>query len=264
MWPLALLRKQIIWKNEAKEQPMAQPEYPRGILQVTGDDRISFMQSLVTNNISSTGLHYTALLTPQGKFFADFFVLVREGDILIDVADTLQPSLLSRLSMYRLRAKVDIAPMECPVNCGLGPVPEGAFQDPRTPAMGWRAYGVQDSDVIDWQALRVAHIIPETGIELEPDRFILEMGFERLNGVDFKKGCYVGQEIVARMKHKTNLRKGLCQVKVSGITSPGTTIIANGKSAGVIYTQHDGLALAYLRFDRITDQMTAGDAIVTV
>ena len=243
---------------------MAQPEYPRGILQVTGDDRISFLQNLLTNDISSTGLHYTALLTPQGKFLADFFVLVREGDILIDVADTLQPSLLSRLSMYRLRANVDIEPMECPVNCGLGPVPEGAFPDPRTPAMGWRAYGVQDSDVIDWKALRVAYIIPETSIELEPDRFILEMDFERLNGVDFKKGCYVGQEIVARMKHKTKLRKGLCQVKVSGITPPGTTIIANEKSAGVIYTQHDGLALAYLRFDRITDQMTAGDAIVTV
>ena len=243
---------------------MAQPEYPRGILQVTGDDRISFLQNLVTNDISSTGLHYTALLTPQGKFLADFFVLVREGDILIDVAYTLQPSLLSRLSMYQLRAKVDIAPMECPVNCGLGPEPEGAFQDPRTPAMGWRAYGVQDSDVIEWQALRVAHIIPETGIELEPDRFILEMGFERLNGVDFKKGCYVGQEVVARMKHKTKLRKGLCQVKVSGITSPGTTIIANEKSAGVIYTQHGGLALAYLRYDRITDHMIAGDTIVTV
>ena len=72
---------------------MAQPEHPRGILQVTGDDRISFLQNLVTNDISSQGLHYTALLTPQGKFLADFFVLVREGDILIDVADTLQPSL---------------------------------------------------------------------------------------------------------------------------------------------------------------------------
>ena len=243
---------------------MAQPEHPRGILQVTGDDRISFLQNLVTNDISSLGLHYTALLTPQGKFLADFFVLVREGDILIDVADTLQPSLLSRLSMYRLRANVKIAPMTCPVNCGLGPVPKGAFPDPRTPAMGWRAYGAQDSDVIDWRALRVEHIIPETGLELEPDRFILEMDFERLNGVDFKKGCYVGQEIVARMKHKTELRKGLRQVKISGSAPSGTPIITNKKPAGVIYTQHGGLALAYLRFDRISDHMTAGDAIVTV
>ena len=243
---------------------MAQPEYPRGILKVTGEDRINYLQNLVTNDISHAGLHYTALLTPQGKFLADFFVLVREGDILIDVSGTLQHSLLSRLSMYRLRAKVDITPMDCPVSCGLGPVPEGAFPDPRTSAMGWRAYGAQDNEIIDWPALRVAHIIPETCIELEPDRFILEMDFERLNGVDFKKGCYVGQEVVARMKHKTKLRKGLCQVKVSGTTSCGTTIIANEKSAGVIYTQHDGLALAYLRFDRITENMTAGEAIVNV
>ena len=243
---------------------MAQPEYPRGILQVTGDDRISFLQNLVTNDISSLGLHYTALLTPQGKFLADFFVLVRSDGILIDVAKTLQLSLLSRLSMYRLRAKVDIATMECPVNCGLGPVPKGAFPDPRTPAMGWRAYGAQDRDVIDWRALRVAHIIPETSIELEQDRFILEMDFERLNGVDFKKGCYVGQEIVARMKHKTELRKGLRQVQISGSVPSGTTIMADEKPAGVIYTQHGGLALAYLRFDRVSHQMTAGEAMVTV
>ena len=243
---------------------MAQPEQHRGILQVTGDDRIIFLQNLVTNDISSQGLHYTALLTPQGKFLADFFVLVRSDGILIDVAKTLQLSLLSRLSMYRLRAKVDIATMECPVNCGLGPVPKGAFPDPRTPAMGWRAYGAQDHDVIDWRALRVAHIIPETSIELEQDRFILEMDFERLNGVDFKKGCYVGQEIVARMKHKTELRKGLRQVQISGSVPSGTTIMADENPAGVIYTQHGGLALAYLRFDRVSDQMTAGEAMVTV
>ena len=243
---------------------MAQPENPRAILQVTGTDRVSFLQNLVTNDVSRMGLHYSALLTPQGKFLADFFVLVRKDDILIDVAKTLEQNLLVRLNMYRLRAIVDIKLINCTVSCGLGPIPEVAYQDPRTQALGWRAYGTQDNEVIDWQALRVMHVIPETGIELEPDRFILEMDFERLNGVDFKKGCYVGQEIVARMKHKTLLRKGLRQVKVSGVTAPGTPILANKKNAGVIYTQHGGLALAYLRFDRITDYMSAGDAIVTV
>ena len=242
---------------------MAQPETPRGILQVTGTDRINFLQNLVTNDVSKIGLHYTALLTPQGKFFADFFVLVRKDDILIDVAKILEQNLLARLNMYRLRAIVEIKPINCTVNCGLGPISEIAYHDPRTQALGWRAYGTQDNEIVDWQALRVMHVIPETGIELEPDRFILEMDFERLNGVDFKKGCYVGQEIVARMKHKTLLRKGLRKVKVSGVTAPGTPILANKKNAGVIYTQHSGLALAYLRFDRITEHMSAGDAIVT-
>ena len=242
---------------------MAQPETPRGILHVTGTDRVNFLQNLVTNDVSKIGLHYTALLTPQGKFLADFFVLVRKDDILIDVAKILEQNLFARLNMYRLRAKVEIKLINCTVNCGLGPISEIAYHDPRTQALGWRAYGTQTNEVIDWQALRVMHVIPETGIELEPDRFILEMDFERLNGVDFKKGCYVGQEIVARMKHKTLLRKGLRQVKVSGVTSPGTPILANEKPAGVIYTQHGGLALAYLRFDRITDHMSAGNAIVT-
>ena len=124
--------------------------------------------------------------------------------------------------------------------------------------------GRQEAGAINWPGLRVAHIIPETGIELTPERFILEMDFERLNGVDFKKGCYVGQEIVARMKHKTELRKGLRQVKITGSAPIGTAILANEKPAGILYTQHGGLALAYLRFDRIAPEMVAGSAVITV
>jgi hypothetical protein len=90
------------------------------------------------------------------------------------------------------------------------------------------------------------------------------MGFEHLNGVDFKKGCYVGQEITARMKHKTALRKGIVQVKILGSVDLGAPIIANGKPAGTIYTQSRGRALAYLRFDRIVEQMTANDAKITL
>ena len=243
---------------------MAQPEQPRGILQITGSDRVSFLQNLVTNEIDALGLHYAALLNPQGKYIADFFVLVRQNDILIDVAKVLQENLASRLNMYRLRADVKIEMIECDVNCGLGHVPETSFKDPRSKALGWRMYGTASSEFIDWPALRVEHIIPETGIELGPDKFLLEMDFERLNGVDFKKGCYVGQEIVARMKHKTVLRKGLKQIKIAGTATPGSPILSKGKPAGVIYTQHNGLALAYLRFDRATSQMTAEDAILSL
>ena len=95
---------------------MAQPENPRAILQVTGTDRVSFLQNLVTNDVSRMGLHYSALLTPQGKFLADFFVLVRKDNILIDVAKTLEQNLLVRLNMYRLRAIVDIKLINCTVS----------------------------------------------------------------------------------------------------------------------------------------------------
>jgi folate-binding protein YgfZ len=247
-----------------KGTPMAQPEQPHSILQVTGRDRVGFLQNLVTNDISAPGLHYTALLTPQGKYLADFFVLQRPNDLLIDVASEICPSIVMRLNMYRLRADAQISQIDMDLCCGLGPIPPDGFADPRDPNLGWRAYGRQEAGAINWPGLRVAHIIPETGIELIPERFILEMDFERLNGVDFKKGCYVGQEIVARMKHKTELRKGLRQVKISGSAPIGTAILANEKPAGTLYTQHDGLALAYLRFDRIAPEMVAGSAVITV
>ena len=243
---------------------MGQPETTRSILQITGADRTSFLQNLVTNDVEKPGLTYTALLTPQGKYLADFFVLVREDDVLIDVAAQLGPALKTRLIMYRLRADVQITTTDLDVSCGFGKPPTGAFYDPRHKALGWRHYGVNSADTIDWAEIRVEHLIPETGIELEADKFILEMRFEHLNGVDFKKGCYVGQEITARMKHKTALRKGIVQVKIFGSVDPGTPIIADGKPAGVIYTQSRGRALAFLRFDRITDQMTADNSKITL
>jgi folate-binding protein YgfZ len=110
--------------------------------------------------------------------------------------------------------------------------------DPRHPALGWRLYGAEGGDDgTDFDALRVKHLIPETGAELTPDTFILETGFDRINGVDFRKGCYVGQEVTARMRHKTELRKGLARVAVAGDAAPGAEITADGKPAGVLHTR---------------------------
>ncbi|GHF67689.1 CAF17-like 4Fe-4S cluster assembly/insertion protein YgfZ [Seohaeicola zhoushanensis] len=238
----------------------------RRILRLTGKDTEDFLQGLVTNDVRKLdqGLVYAALLTPQGKYIADFFLL-RDGDgVLLDVAEPLADDLLRRLSMYKLRADVRIEPTPLGVRRGTGPAPEAALADPRHPSLGWRHYGDFESsdDGTDWDALRVAQVIPETGIELTPDSFILETGFEALNGVDFRKGCYVGQEVTARMKHKTELRKGLRQVVVEGEAEPGTEILAGGKSAGTLLTRSGDRAIAYLRLDRATEGMTAGTATV--
>ncbi|MEM6578305.1 MAG: tRNA-modifying protein YgfZ, partial [Pseudomonadota bacterium] len=99
-------------------------------------------------------------------------------------------------------------------------------------------------------------------LELGPDTFILEAGLERLNGVDFRKGCYVGQEVTARMKHKTTLRKGLVTVEIEGDADPGTPIVSAGKDAGRLHTRSGDRAIAYLRLDRASPDMRAGDAIV--
>jgi len=239
----------------------------RAVIRISGADRESFLQGLVTNDIRrlDQGAVYAALLGPQGKYLADFLLVPDGGAILLDVAQGLAETLLRRLGMYKLRADVTLEATDIGVQRGLGDRPKGAFADPRHPALGWRAYGggAAPQPQPDWDAIRVAHVIPETLIELIPDEsYILECGFERLNGVDFRKGCYVGQEVTARMKHKTELRKGLAQVSVRGEAAAGTTIVAGGKEAGQLLTRAGDLAIAYLRFDRAEDEMLAGAATV--
>ncbi|SEW25918.1 hypothetical protein SAMN04488515_1888 [Cognatiyoonia koreensis] len=235
----------------------------RKVLALTGADRVEFLQGLVTNDVTKADIVYAALLTPQGKFIADFFVIAKADRLLIDVAETHAAPLFQRLTMYRLRADVQISETDLVVSRGVGDPPEGALADPRHPALGWRLYGDTDmSDDTNWDALRVAHLVPETGNELTPETYILEANFEALNGVDFKKGCFVGQEIVARMKHKTELRKGLARVSVTGTAEPGAAITSDGKPVGTLHTRVGDNALAYLRFDRATSDMQADAATV--
>ncbi len=241
----------------------------RRLFEITGKDREHFLQGLVSNDVSrlADGVVYAALLSPQGKYLADFLLVPAEGAILLDVHESLADSLMRRLSMYRLRAEVQIAPSSLQVSRGLGPAPEGAFADSRHPALGWRRYAADPggAPAIDWDRVRVEHCIPETGVELiADDSYILEAGFERLNGVDFRKGCYVGQEVTARMKHKTELRKGLVTVTVEGMAPVGAEILAGGKPAGRLFTQADGKGIAYLRFDRAGGEMRAEGARVTL
>jgi len=238
----------------------------RRILKLSGPDAGEFLQGLITNDIKgiNDGLVYAAILTPQGKYIADFFLSKRGDDILLDIADTHADTVKTRLTMYKLRANVSIEESNLHLHRGLGPAPAMAYADPRHPEMGWRAYREtpQTDDTVDWTALRVAHQIPETGIELTSDSFILEVGFERLSGVDFRKGCYVGQEVTARMKHKTELRKGLACVSVDGVAEPGDPITKDGKPVGTLLSRSGNKALAYLRFDRADGALTARDATV--
>lgn len=240
----------------------------RMVCSLTGADGLNFLQGIVSNDVlplaRADGLVWTALLTPQGKYLADFFV-GRLGDALfLDLPASLAAGVLQRLAMYRLRADVRWHETGWPVGRGLGPPPPGALADPRHPGLGWRSYGLPTAPGgTEWLALRVALVVPETGAELIPNEsYLLETGFERLHGVDFRKGCYVGQEVTARMKHKTDLRKGLAQVRLSGPAEPGTPILAGGKEAGTLTSRAGDLAIAYLRFDRAAPRMQAGTAEV--
>ncbi len=265
----------------------------RMVLAMTGADARAVLQGVVTNDIDRVAPNvaiYSALLTPQGKYLFDFFLLDGgPGRVLIDVTADRAGALAGRLKMYCLRRDAAIAPADDIavglVWSGLGdgahppapppPNPVAAVvTDPRAKELGLRIYGADPNGVLetlgavgastqDYDALRVAHIVPEGGAELIPeDSFVLEMGFERLDGVDFRKGCYVGQEVTARMKHKTELRKGLVQVEINGTAAPGTEIRVDGKAAGTLFTTAGDKALAHLRFDRARSGMYAGDATV--
>jgi hypothetical protein len=205
------------------------------------------------------------LLTPQGKLVSDFFLVESDQGILIDVNSKVSDTLLNRLMLYKLRAEISVEKTNLKVSTGIKNKPQKALGDPRHSKMGWRYYSSEDLSEknIDWEKLRVENLIPEFGKELSNDSYILEYGFENLNGVDFKKGCYVGQEVTARMKHKSQLRKGLTIVETTRRVPFDTEIYANNKVVGNVYSSTKNQALAYLRFEFATRKMTAGEVEIT-
>jgi len=210
--------------------------------------------------VSEKDLVYSALLTPQGKYLYDFFLFKKGSDYFLDIKTNSTKELITRLAMYQLRAKVELNDTKLKVSRGLNATAKFVRHDPRCTALGWRHYSEEklSEENVDWELIRVMNCIPETGVELIQNKtFILEAGFERINGVDFNKGCFVGQEVTARMKHKTTLRKGLARVIVKGSVRPGSTISVNGNPVGILYTQSNNMGIAYLNFDRAIGKMEA-------
>jgi folate-binding protein YgfZ len=254
----------------------------RGFLEISGGDARSFLQNLITNDVEALAPDkplYAALLTPQGKYLFDFFLIDLGGSILLDADAARLPQLAQRLTMYKLRSDVTLTPGDWRV--ALAPdgdvaAPEGgaAVDDPRDGGLGRRIYwratvpspeGLS-ADLSAYDQRRVQAGVPATDLDLIADEtYILEAGFDRLNGVSFTKGCYVGQEVTARMRHKTELRKGLKRVRVDGAAEAGAEITVDGKPAGVLRSRIGDEALAHLRFDRAkAGEMTAGAAKVSL
>lgn len=247
------------------------PDPTRTLLRVAGEDRASFLQGLLTQDmkrVAAQGIGYGALLTPQGKLIADFLIIAQPDALVLDTDAAVVAEVIQRLTMFKLRAKVRIDRLDMPVTRGIGPAPEGALPDPRDSALGWRLYGqaLTQGAPVDWDARHIDALVPRLGLELVPgDSFILELGFERLNGVDFRKGCYVGQEVTARMHHKTDLRRTLARVHLSQPVPAGTPLILpDGREAGAVYSQANGMGLALLRKDRMDAPLVAGPATVSV
>lgn len=241
----------------------------RGVIRVSGEDTIPFLQGLVTNDVTRVKngeAVYAALLTPQGKFLHDFFV-VPEGDtILIEVDMARIEELVKRLSMYKLRSKVTIAPGDKKVTAVWGSEAEshkpeaGIFKDPRLPQLGYRVVGDVDTTRMmkatpgEYEAHRLSLGIPDGERDLIPEKsLLLEFGIDQLHGVDFSKGCYVGQEVTARTKYRATLRKFIYKVQADDglLPEPGTPVLIEDKEAGQMRSSAGNMGLALLSVEQV-------------
>ncbi|VAV97507.1 tRNA-modifying protein YgfZ [hydrothermal vent metagenome] len=240
----------------------------RAIITLCGPNRKPFLQGLITNNIdklSANNCLYAALLTPQGKYLHDFFIMERDEILYLDCERDRLADLFRRLMMYRLRAKVDI--VDCSEKFTIfsaGSQPEGSIvfaADPRHPNMGHRLVlpaenaEYSDHNAAPYDQLRLSLGLPDGSRDFDVDKtLILEGNMEELHGVDFDKGCYVGQEVTARMKHRTSLKKRLLPVTVKGDLPARSTEItdANGKKVGDIRSGFQNRAMGYFRLAHMT------------
>jgi len=269
----------------------------RGVLAVSGPDRRSFLQGLVSNDVDKVGparARYAALLTAQGKYLHDFMMIEFADEIWLEGEAGRLGDLKRRLSIYRLRAKaaVDERPelavavafgKGAPAAMGLSEEPCAgrefasgvAFVDPRLAALGVRCIlprtdlrsalegtGLTELGFPDYDRLRLELGVPDGGRDLVVEKSILlESGFDELNGVDWQKGCYIGQELTARTKYRGLIKKRLMPVAIDGpAPAPGTIVTADRREVGEMRSSRDGLGLALLRIEPVSEgkQLKAG------
>jgi hypothetical protein len=263
----------------------------RGVVKVSGEDARNFLNGLLTTDVAllRPGLgRFGALLTPQGKIIVDFLITEAPsghgGGFLIDCPRALAQSLADKLGFYKLRAKVSVENLSDSLGVLAAwdgdPVvkPDLTFADPRNAALGWRTLvpaelkqKVADligADLVDssaYDAHRIALGVPRGGLDfIYGDAFPHETNMDRLHGVDFDKGCYVGQEVVSRMQHRGTARTRTVRIVLEDFSpEPGTAIVAGDKPVGTIGSTagHNGLAL--IRLDRAADALAAGTPLTS-
>jgi folate-binding protein YgfZ len=265
----------------------------RTALSVAGEDRATFLQGLISNDIKKAGparALWAAFLTPQGKFLWDLFIVEKDDAFLIDVEAERAEEFRKKLSMYKLRAKVTVAMTDLQVFAvmdapalALSDEPGAArafadgvaYVDPRLESLGARvlltnpepllAAGLAEADFATWDLARLGAGIPDGSRDMVPDKaLLLENGFEELGGVDFEKGCYMGQELTARTKYRGLVKKRLLPVTISGPVEPGTPLMAGEVEAGEMRSSCGDVGVAMVRLEHLGKPLTAGGASLTV
>jgi folate-binding protein YgfZ len=263
----------------------------RGVVKVSGNDARDFLNGLVTTDITLLAPNlgrFGALLTPQGKITVDFLITEAPaghgGGFLIDCPRALAQGLADKLGFYKLRAKVAVENLSDSLGVlaawdgDFAIKPDLAFADPRNAALGWRILvpeqlaqkvadliGAEMVDSTAYDAHRIASGVPRGGLDfMYGDAFPHETNMDRLHGVDFDKGCYVGQEVVSRMQHRGTARTRTIRVILDGSSpAPGEAILAGDKAVGTMGSTagHNGLAL--VRIDRVADALDAGTPLTS-
>jgi tRNA-modifying protein YgfZ len=250
----------------------------RTVVRVSGTDARAFLNGLITNDVTSLEHQqsvFAGLLSPQGKVLFEFIVVADDETLLLDVETSVAAALAQRLSIYKLRSKVTIeAPARQMVCAGVGDASEWwapgeavVYRDPRLVALGWRAI----PSVMNWRvgglgdAHRISLGVPEGGKDyLFGELFPHEAMFDQLHGVSFTKGCYVGQEIVARMQHRGTARSRFLMLAAAGpLPERGTEVLAGDKPIGAMGSSVGPNGLALIRLDRLGDAYNERKPITT-
>ena len=234
----------------------------RGLITITGNDRVSFLQGLVSNDVEKLEeqkIQYACLLTPQGKFLHDFFLVHEEDKILIDCegGDRAQ-DLHDRLKKYRLRSKVDLTVQQkndvYVVTEGDGDGLPDSLPDPRHFKLGTRSFirpdNALEESFLEWDKERILLGIPDGSRDMIVDKStMLECALDKLNAIDWDKGCWMGQELTARMKYRNLGKKHLCTVKLKTVPAPApfSPLEIDGKTIGDIRSSCGDIALAMIK-----------------
>lgn len=231
----------------------------RTLIRVSGPDAVSFLDNLLTQDVTrlaDAGVTYGALLSPQGKVITDMLLWADDGGVIVEADAARAPDLLRRLTLYKLRAQAALDDISA-THAALWSTAAfaGARADPRLPNLGWRALGPRaeaPSGDAAYDAHRLALGVPDLARDAAAEEvFAGEALLEELSGVDFQKGCFVGQENVSRMKRRATTRKKFCPVVFDGAAPGyGAPITAGAAALGQIRTGADGRALAFIRLDR--------------
>lgn len=244
----------------------------RAVITLAGPDWRNFLQGLITQDVETLAAdegRFAGLLTPQGRLLFDLFVAGRDADCLIDCAAAQRDALVQRLMIYRLRAKVEITPDDRAVWAlwGVPTAPPGWTRDPRLPGLGFRGYGAAppagaiEADEAAYDSHRLGLGAPGPADWGSDTTYPIEANFDLLAGIDFKKGCYVGQETTSRMKRRGTLKSRMAPITFDGAApTVGAELLAGDRRAGHVLSGEAGRAMAMLRLDRLdTEPRTLAD-----